>query len=128
MSRDEVKLALLIMINAPSRKSALRALAAELARCEPRRQEAARMLDAVQRHFAALEPLWCSGIGLRLQRIDSDICKHIQGDMRSAGLPVLSIHDSFISWRRAETRLRAVMQEAFRQIWKIGIKPWRSGR
>ena len=70
--RDTVKLALLIMTNAPSQKSARRALAAHLATlpAKSRGPEADRIMAAVQHRFPALKPLWCSGIGLRLQRMD----------------------------------------------------------
>jgi hypothetical protein len=124
VARNAVKLALLIVINASSPQSARRALAARLTtiptKC--RAKEAARILGAVQRHFSVLEPLWCSGVGLRLQRADSDVCGRIQRDMRAEGLPVLSIHDSFICWERAEAQLRAIMQKAFMQVWNIGIQ------
>jgi hypothetical protein len=124
VARDVVKLALLIVINASSPQSARRALAARLTAipAECRGQEAARILGAVQLHFAALKPLWCSGVGVRLQRTDSDVCGRIQRDMRAEGLPVLSIHDSFICWERAEAQLRAIMQKAFTQVWNTGIQ------
>jgi len=117
--RDTVKLALLIMTNAPSQRSARRALATQLATlpAKSRGPEADRIMGAVQRRFPALEPLWCSGIGLRLQRMDSDVCARVQLDMRSAGLPVLSIHDSFACWERAEPDLRAIMRETFERVW-----------
>jgi len=117
--RDTVKVALLIMVNASSQKSARRALAAQLAMIPtgPRRSEVDRIMSAVQRRFSALDPLWCSGIGLRLQRTDSDVCERVQLDMCSAGLPVLSIHDSFICWKRVEPLLREVMRKAFAQAW-----------
>jgi hypothetical protein len=83
-----------------------------------RGNEAKRILNTVQRHFAVLEPIWCSGIGLRLQRTDSDMCAVIQRRLRAQGLPVLSIHDSFISWARVEPQLRIAMQEAFAAAWK----------
>jgi hypothetical protein len=125
VARDQVKLALLIAINASSPDSARRALAAKLTAvpAEFRRIEATRILGAVQEHFAALKPLWCSGIGLRLQRVDSDVCGQIHRDMRAEGLPVLSIHDSFICWKRAEPQLRAIMQKAFAQVGQVGIQP-----
>jgi hypothetical protein len=122
--RDTVKLALLIMTNAPSQKSARRALAAQLATipAKSRGPEADRIIGTVQRRFPALEPLWCSGIGLRLQRIDSDVCARVQLEMRSAGLPVLSIHDSFACWERVEPDLRSFMRKAFEQVWHINVQ------
>jgi hypothetical protein len=119
LARDVTKLALLIMTNAGSLEAARSALRAKLS-SQPRRKrsrEAARILAAVQAHFPVLAPLWCSGIGLRLQRVDSDLCGQVQRDMRAQGIPVLSVHDSFIAPRRAERELRAAMQRAFLQTW-----------
>jgi hypothetical protein len=117
--RDVVKLAVLIMANAGSVRSARRALALKLISEPPenRWREAARILTAVQAHFPALTPLWCSGVGLRLQRADSELCGQIQREMRAQGLPTLSVHDSFISWRRAEQELRTAMQKAITKTW-----------
>jgi hypothetical protein len=119
MDRDVVKLAVLIMANAGSVRSARKALAAKLISESPenRSREAKRILAAVQFHFPALTPLWCSGVGLRLQRADSDLCAQVQSEMRAQGIPTLSVHDSFISWRRAEQELRAAMQKAFMKTW-----------
>jgi hypothetical protein len=87
LPRDVVKLALLIMTNAGSPEAARRALGAKL-KAQPRRDrssEAARILAAVQAHFPALATLWCSGIGLRLQRVDSDLCGQVQREMACTG-------------------------------------------
>jgi hypothetical protein len=119
--RDTVKLALLIMVNASSHKSARRALAPHLASIPPgsRGSEADRIMGAVQRRYPELESLWCSGVGLRLQRTDSDVCGRVQLAMQSAGLPVLSIHDSFVCWKRAEPVLRRTMRKAFAQACEV---------
>jgi hypothetical protein len=120
LDRDVVKLAVLIIANAGSVRSARRALGAKLISEPPenRSREAKRILAAVQSHFPALEPLWCSGVGLRLQRADSNLCEQIQREMCALGIPTLSIHDSFISWRRVEQELRAAMQNAFIRTWE----------
>jgi hypothetical protein len=119
LPRDVVKLALLIMANAGSVRSARKALAAKLLSEPPekRPREAARILSAVQPHFPALAPLWCSGVGLRLQRADSDLCGQVQREMRAQDFPVLSVHDSFVVSRRAEPELRAAMRRAFLEAW-----------
>ena len=82
-----------------------------------RSREAAHTLAAVQSHFPALALLWHSEIGLQLQRVDSDLCGQVQREMRAQGIPVLSVHDSFIAPRRAESELRAAMEKAFLEIW-----------
>jgi hypothetical protein len=115
--RNDVKRAIVIMANAGSAAQARSAMALHLAEADGRtsaRGEAARILRTVADNFPELRPLWFTGIGLRMQRIDSDVCAVVQRTMRERGLPVLSIHDSFIAQRRAEYELRAAMQSAFR--------------
>lgn len=119
VERGLVKLALLIAINAESRHRAHAALANDLKASTPMddveaRRAANRILKAVKSHFPALRPLWFTGIGLRMQRVDSDLCASVQRRMRALGLPALSIHDAFITWRHAEPQLRQIMEEAFR--------------
>ena len=40
----------------------------------------------------------------------------VQRDMRGHGLPVLSIHDGFVSWKRAKAELQTAMQAAFASV------------
>ena len=64
-------------------------------------------------------------MGLRLQRVDSDLCAQVHREMRAQGIPVLSVHDSFITPRRAEPELRQTMEKAFLEHWKktsVGLK------
>ena len=118
-ARDDVKLALLMMINARNRVAACGALAAELS-CEPatRRREAARILGAVQQRFPELEQLWSRAWAYVSNAGNSDICTMIHRKMRAQALPVLSVHDGFICWMDAEPQLRTIMQEAFQSAWK----------
>ncbi len=52
--------------------------------------ESSRRLNEPIAHFL------CSDMGIKLQRIDSDICMKVIEDMIGRGIPVLPIHDSFI--------------------------------
>jgi hypothetical protein len=56
-----------------------------------------------------------TGIGLELQRIDSDIAETVMMTMMSEGVLVLPIHDSFITYREERGRLAQVMKDAYRQ-------------
>jgi hypothetical protein len=101
--RDEIKLAINIMLNARSWASARGALVEELS---PRhRTSASRRADAIKAAvlicFPALEPFWNSGYGLTLQYLDADICMRVQRRLRDNNTPCLSIHDSFIVPRTA---------------------------
>jgi hypothetical protein len=122
VERDVVKRAIMIMANSRHAKEARASLAASLAQGEDTPlnwTEATRVMRAVTHHFPNLRQLWFSGIGLRMQRVDSDVCAAVQATMRRAGVPVLSVHDSFLTWRSAEAQLRAAMECAFEAAWPV---------
>ena len=119
VDRGAAKSAALIMLNARNRTAAARALAEWLSEQNAQLaentvyKEALRIIDAVVGHFAELTPVWFSDLGLRLQRIDGDICARVQGAFRKRGILVLSVHDSFIIAQQHEEKLRSAMSEAF---------------
>jgi len=110
--REDVKTAVAVLLNAPSLSSARRALASELERRgRPDPAAGARSLcRAVVATSPGLAPYWGTGVGLRLQRIDSDICTEVQTAMRTRGIPVLSIHDGFIVPAEHDDDLKQVME------------------
>lgn len=112
--RDEVKAAVQVLLNAPNPRSAQGALIQALyqrGRLDPAAR-AKSLSKAVRAAWPQLAPHWGSGIGLRLQRIDADICTRVQAELRAGGIPVLSIHDSFIVPVAERRSLQAVMDAA----------------
>ena len=106
LRRSEVKLAINIMLNAPSWRSARGALRLEMESQHgaSARSQADRLRLAVQEAYPALRNFWNSGFGLVLQNLDATICMNVQRRLRRAVMPCLSIHDSFIVQRsRADT-------------------------
>jgi hypothetical protein len=106
--RGEVKLAFNVLLNAP--REGPRALADALRKLgvADARARSADLCNAVTNAWPALAPCWSTGIGLRLQRVDADICARVQAELRVVGVPVLSIHDSFI----VPARDRPALQDA----------------
>jgi hypothetical protein len=131
VERAAVKLAVLIMINAGNRQSAEKALAQKLyiegmlPAGANFQDEARNALDAVVRHFSTLDTLWFTDLGLRLQRIDADICAKIQQALRSRGIPVLSVHDSFIvaspHHETLETEMKSVFEWGMEEARQVRI-------
>lgn len=107
--RVEVKRAFNILLNSTSHRQARSALLHALQReglpCDGMR--AAKILKGIVAAWPQLASYWCSGVGLQLQRIDADICTQVQAELRRQGIPVLSIHDSFVV-RVAD---RAILQQ-----------------
>jgi hypothetical protein len=112
--RADVKLAVNALLNAPSSRSALGALAKDLR--ERRRPDASalakRLCRAIPAAWPTLAACWGTGVGIRLQRIDADICTEVQAEMRRRAIPVLSLHDSFIVPAEHKSDLQQVMDAA----------------
>ncbi len=70
------------------------------------------LIEAVKNRHPQYERFWQSGSGIILQRIDSDICKDVQAQMRTKGEVVLSIHDGFIVREKARHLLEEAMDDA----------------
>ena len=97
IDRDLIKTAFGIMICAPTKLSAIRAWAQELriAGLGGGHKFAERTLSAMSEAMPRLERYFFTGIGLRLQNMDAQICANIQGYCRQRGIVCLSIHDGF---------------------------------
>jgi hypothetical protein len=117
LPRNEIKLALNIMLNAGNASEARAAIAAELVAtysgdADSRARELVR---AVRSRHRKLAGFWTSGVGLHLQAFDAAICAHIQHRLRGLGVPVLSIHDSFLVPNTHGDLLLQVMDDAFEE-------------
>jgi hypothetical protein len=118
VDRTALKAATLIGINARDKSSALKALEGKLTdenlvpASTKATVEARRVFDAMVRHFPELSTLWFDDVGLRLQKIDADMCACVQADMRKRGIAVLSVHDSFIVAKQHAPLLMEVMKRA----------------
>lgn len=73
------------------------------------RKRVEQRLPEVARHFA-------TDIGLRLQRIDSDIAVKVMLKMQAQGIAVLPIHDSFIVDIIERVALKTAMTEAYFEV------------
>lgn len=99
------------MINAPSRRSALTALARELGGLQCQRH-AKNVLTAVENHHQQIAVAFYSGAGLRLQWQDSELMMRIERRCLSQGIIALPVHDSFIAQRaHASARVQEIMDD-----------------
>ena len=113
--RNVVKSALIFMVNADDRRRARAALSRKLSqRGEGQaRRRAGVVMQSVEAAFPLLRPFWFTGVGLELQSVDAEVCTAVQRSLRDLDLPVLSIHDSFITFRHAEAILYRAMRDRF---------------
>lgn len=75
----------------------------------------------VKAAFPMLPGIFGSGIGVHLQREDSDIAELVMLHFVDQGIPILPIHDSFIVAQRHRDELVQVMQDRFREIYGQSI-------
>jgi len=94
--RALVKVAFNILLN--TNRGAVSALADELRKqgMVGGRTQASTLLRAIKAKWPALAPYWGRRIGLILQNVDATICSTVHSEMQRRGIPVLSVHDSFI--------------------------------
>jgi hypothetical protein len=105
--RDEIKLALLILINAGSRKEAIGAIAFRLADGETpegqtvtvrqnHRDHARRLLDAVAVRHERIAGSFCTGCGTRLQALEAEILGAVMRAARKRGIITVPVHDEIV--------------------------------
>jgi hypothetical protein len=113
--RALVKCAWQILINASSKRAAVMAIAWELGGSQHQAQ-AVQLLAALAQHHARIEQAFCSGRGLRLQYLDSQLMFAIQRRCMSEGLVALPIHDSFIVRANHASRIQQIMHDQLQQL------------
>ena len=81
----------------------------------------AELSDAITEFHAPIAHHFYKGVGLRLQRIDSDIAELVMLNFATKGIPILPLHDSFLMHHGYETELAQQMSLAFQKV--TGYKP-----
>ncbi len=99
--RTLTKFAFNVILNAKTKRKALGAIEKRLKEdgLLEVREHARALTNAVADHFRDLGQVWCTGMGMRLQNTDAEICRRVQRQLRKADVPALSVHDSFIVQR-----------------------------
>ena len=108
-SRDDGKGAFNTLLNAKTLEAAEGALTNHFAGDA---SSARRLIDDVTSRHVTIRAYFHSGVGLRLQHIDSEMRRDILREMYRQGVVTLPIHDSFIVPGDAENLLSDVMQRA----------------
>lgn len=115
-ARTMMKVVLQVLLNAPNRKSVLQAIRREFPREKHPEVFISKeithesLLDAFMEKHQAIKKYFCSGYGVKLQYIDSQICEEILLELGKKGIVALPIHDSFRVQRRHLDELVATMK------------------
>jgi hypothetical protein len=109
--RKVCKRAFNILINASNYNEAVGAVLPYVDGCEV---TAADLIHDIKAHHPDIRQYIHSGLGLRLQNMDAEMCRHVLSEMIvRRGVTVLPIHDSFIVPENSRDELIRVMKEAF---------------
>ena len=125
--RDITKLFLLLSLNASDEQALNKAFRSELNYKEYPYSFPddilTELLQTIKEHHPDIKHLICSGAGLRLMNIDSQICEYVVSDFVKRDVPILTVHDSFIVPFGEEDNLNRLMKEAFNEVTNsLGIK------
>ncbi len=73
-----------------------------------------QIVDALSEKHRYISQYFFSGIGLSLQRTDSDIAETVMMDLKGKGVLALPVHDSFLVMEKHGDLLQQSMQDAYR--------------
>ena len=126
--RKLVKALVLTAINSRDKSAAYKAFRSGFPTGHPGKNmknvELDRLMEAFLKRNPCLEDYLFRDRGIRLMRLDATITEHIHRHFLSRGIPVLSVHDSYIIDIHHVDELRQVMAEASNAV--VG-KPLRCG-
>lgn len=112
IARNHLKLAFNVAVNAESEAAAVGCLEQHL----KDRQLAERCVQALHEHLPDVAQHLCTGIGVKLQRLDSNIAALVMADFVRHQKPVLVMHDSFLVHPADEALLQTTMTWAFQKV------------
>jgi hypothetical protein len=124
--RKIYKLVQLIAINAENEKKAVKAIRDELRKHNIffglDNKSILRRLDTFKNVHHPIAKYLNTGVGLKLQNLDSRITDMVLKTMTTSGIPCLPVHDSYIVQEGDRDFLVEVMNESYRSILK-GFSP-----
>ena len=118
--RAPLKLALIVALNADSDKQAIPAIwnywRDNLDQGQYEGLDPKKLIHAFAHKHAAIAKHLFTGIGLKLQNMDSQITEYVLKEMMERGIVALNIHDSFIVEVEHREALVAEMIQAFHHL------------
>jgi len=120
IDRKHLKTAFFILMNTTSEKAAritIGQMLCDVGVCIEKNDAemtAGVIIQKFKKRHPKFEQLWCKKLSLKLQNIDGHMCAHVQAIMRAKGEVALSVYDSFIVRKSAESMLREAMDIALK--------------
>ena len=85
-------------------------------------KRARELMEAIKRRHKPVAEYFCSGIGLRLQRRDADMCLSVTRKLLDAGIPTLPVHDSHFALKQHKNQVQMIMTDAIDKLLSNGRK------
>lgn len=118
LNRNIAKKTILVLINAETEYSALKALEKEYKNT----LDFKPIIAAAKQYHTPIADCFGSGIGIKLQNYDARIAVNVVSHFTAKGVPCLPIHDSFIVDKRYKEQLKDVMVYAYKMLFNGEIK------
>ena len=120
--RDEVKLALNIIINSSDKNKAIYTIKKELIKKKltlPKGRDAKDLYKQLEQRHPKIKHYFGTGEGIKLQYLDSMIAEIVLRELLEQGIVALPVHDSFIVRRSNMIDLNPIMRTAFEKVVKV---------
>ncbi len=124
LQRKVCKKVILFAINAESEEKALQALRAEVTFPEGFKDHSnflKSILAAMKKKHQAIAGSLCSGVGIKLQFIDSQIIERVIEQFTKRKIPVLTVHDSCIIASKYAEELSKMMEDVLTEQLKFPL-------
>ena len=117
-NRNIAKKTILVLINAETEYSALKALEKQFENTIDFKP----IIAGAKQYHTPIADCFGSGIGIKLQNYDAKIAVNVISHFAEKGVPCLPIHDSFIIQKRYKQQLKDVMISAYKSLFNGDIK------
>lgn len=117
-NRNIAKKTILVLINAETEYSALKALEKEYKNT----LDFKPIIAAAKQYHTPIADCFGSGVGIKLQNYDAKIAVNVVSHFTAKGVPCLPIHDSFIIDKRFKEQLKDVMIYQYKMLFNAEIK------
>lgn len=118
--RECLKTLLLVALNAKDERSTFMAFRCSFEHGHPLRRltdkKLSQVLELLRTKHSPIRAAFASGVGVDLMHTDSLITEIILKHFTRHGIPVLSVHDSYIIAAAYKDDLEHVMREAFQRV------------
>jgi hypothetical protein len=113
--RRQVKLGLLIVMNAGDPASAARALARHGRQLGINHDKAKAIVNAILKRHDAIRGMLCNDWGIKLMNVDASITVQAMNALVARGIPCIGIHDSIVVQQHFEDQALAEMEKSWAQ-------------